>query len=160
MKLYREMESFITEASEEERNVLSGILKSLKNKRKHTHSTYISSLMDMKLNIINDHKLEITVPITPLLSNTIGIVHGGLTATLMDTAMGTAANQTLSEGSAAVTVEMKVNFTSPGTGSFLRCEAEVLNRGKKVIVTESKVYGDQNQLIAVSTGTFFIVRKA
>ncbi|MDN4073568.1 PaaI family thioesterase [Fictibacillus terranigra] len=159
MGLYDELASFLAEASDEEIHLLSGIMKSLKNKRENTRSSYISSLMDMHLNIIDEHNLEITIPITPLLSNTLGMVHGGLTATLLDTAMGTAASLTLPEGSAAVTLEMKVNYTSPGTGKFLRCKAEVLSRGKKVIVMEAKVYGDQNQLVAVSTGTFFIIKK-
>ncbi|MDN4523547.1 PaaI family thioesterase [Fictibacillus fluitans] len=159
MDLTKEMEAYWTEASEEEKMVLTGIMKGLKRKRETTYSTYISSLMDMQLRKLNENAVEITIPVTPFLNNTIGIVHGGLTATLMDTAMGTAANLSLPENAAAVTSEMKINYTSPGTGKYLRCVAQVLHHGKNVIVTEAKVYGDQEQLISISTGTFFIIKK-
>lgn len=159
MELKQKFEQFIEEATNEEKEVLAGILQSLTSKRQTEYSTYISSMMKMEITARGENSLEITVPITPILSNSLGIVHGGLTATLMDTAMGSAANMSLPEGAAAVTAEMKVNYTSPGTGGSLRCEAIVLHRGKKVIVTESKVFGDENQLIAVSTGTFFVIKK-
>lgn len=159
MALQKDIEYFLANASNEEREILSIMLDSLIQKRESTSSTYISRLMDMTTQIMDDDSIEISVPITPLLANNLGIVHGGLTATLLDTAMGTAANRHLDLHQAAVTSEMKINFTSPGTGSKLTCKAKVLHRGKQMIVTEGKVFGDEGQLIALATGTFFVIRK-
>src|SRR4249919_1323302 len=42
--------------------------------------------------------------------NPIGVVHGGLAATLLDSAMGAAVHSTLPEGSAYITLEVKFNL--------------------------------------------------
>src|SRR2546423_7910151 len=45
--------------------------------------------------------------------NPIGVVHGGLAATLLDSAMGCAVQTTLATGIAYTTLEVKVNFARP-----------------------------------------------
>ena len=87
------------------------------------------------------------------LANHIGIVHGGVTATLCDTAMGFAA---MSVGVLPVTVEMKVNYLSPGSiGDKLIAKGKVVKEGQTLIVADGEVY-DGETLIAKSLGTYFI----
>ena len=63
--------------------------------------------------------------------NPIGVVHGGIAMTLLDSAMGCAVHSTLPAGAGYTTLELKVNFTRPisvDTGRIV-CEGTVVHRG-------------------------------
>jgi uncharacterized protein (TIGR00369 family) len=66
--------------------------------------------------------------------NPIGSVHGGLAATLLDSAMGCAVHSTLPAGVGYTTLELKVNFTRPITAETGRilCEGNLVHRGGRV----------------------------
>ena len=53
----------------------------------------------------------------PQHENALGVAHGGLAATLLDSAMGCAVHSTMPEGVGYTTLELKVNFTRPITGA-------------------------------------------
>ena len=88
--------------------------------------------------------------------NPIGVVHGGLAATLLDSAMGCAVQTTLPAGQAYTTLEVKVNFARPMTRDTGRvvCEASVIHRGRTVATAEGRVFAeDGGKLIAHGTTT-------
>jgi uncharacterized protein (TIGR00369 family) len=91
--------------------------------------------------------------------NPIGSVHGGLAATLLDSAMGCAVHSTLPEGSGYTTLELKVNFTRPitvDTGRIL-CEGTVVHRGGRVATAEGRVWAERSgKLLAHGTTTCLI----
>ena len=95
--------------------------------------------------------------------NPIGLVHGGLAATLLDSAMGCAVQTTLPAGDAYTTLELKVNFTRPitrETGRVL-CEGEVLHRGGRVATAEGRVIAERTgKLLAHGTTTCLILSAA
>jgi uncharacterized protein (TIGR00369 family) len=92
--------------------------------------------------------------------NPIGTVHGGLAATLLDSAMGCAVHTTLPEGAGYTTLELKVNFTRPilaNTGRIL-CEGIVLHRGGRVATAEGRVTAaESGVLLAHGTTTCLIL---
>jgi uncharacterized protein (TIGR00369 family) len=102
---------------------------------------------------------EITIPINPILNNNLNILHGGITATVLDTAMGSLANHHLPEGYGAVTNQLNIHYTAPGTGASLRCKAEILHQGSKTMVISGEAYRSDGKKIAHATGTFFIIEK-
>jgi uncharacterized protein (TIGR00369 family) len=88
--------------------------------------------------------------------NPIGVVHGGLAATLLDSAMGCAVQTTLPAGEAYTTLEVKVNFARPLTRETGRvvCDARVLHRGRTVATAEGRVFAeDTGKLLAHGTTT-------
>jgi uncharacterized protein (TIGR00369 family) len=91
--------------------------------------------------------------------NPIGAVHGGLAATLLDTAMGCAVQSTLPAGAGYTTLELKVNFTRPirrETGRVL-CEGEIVHRGGRVATAEGRVIAEETgKLLAHGTTTCLI----
>jgi uncharacterized protein (TIGR00369 family) len=91
--------------------------------------------------------------------NPIGVVHGGLAATLLDSAMGCAVQTTLPAGTAYTTLEVKVNFARPmtrDTGRVL-CEANVVHRGRTVATVEGRVIAEESgKLLAHGTSTCLI----
>ena len=83
--------------------------------------------------------------------------HGGLIAGFMDGILGLAALYVSSENANLVsTVEFKINFLSPvRLGDVLIGEGKVVSKGKRIIVTEGKIYKEANkEAVAIATGTF------
>jgi uncharacterized protein (TIGR00369 family) len=91
-------------------------------------------------------------------TNGIGIVHGGLAATLLDTALGCAVNSLLPAGRVFTTLEMKVNFTRPIRDDMgpLRCEARVVHAGRRTATAEGRVVDDSGKLYAHASGTWIV----
>src|SRR5688572_4384316 len=73
--------------------------------------------------------------------NPIGVVHGGLAATLLDSAMGCAVHSTLPAGAGYTTLEIKVNFIRAMSADMgvVRCEASVIHVGGRTATAEGTV---------------------
>jgi uncharacterized protein (TIGR00369 family) len=86
--------------------------------------------------------------------NPIGTVHGGLAATLLDSAMGCAVQTTLDAGTGYTTLDLNVKFVRPmtvDTGRVL-CEGTVLHAGSKVATAEGRIFSARTgKLIAHGT---------
>jgi uncharacterized protein (TIGR00369 family) len=92
--------------------------------------------------------------------NPIGSVHGGLAATLLDSAMGCAVHSTLPAESGYTTLELKVNFTRPITAETGRilCEGTLVHRGGRVATAEGRVFAEATgKLLAHGTTTCLIL---
>ncbi len=91
--------------------------------------------------------------------NPIGMVHGGLAATLLDSAMGCAVQTMLPAGVSYGTVELHVNFVRPITKEtgLLRAEAEVLHSGRMLATAQGRLTDAQGKLYSHSTTTCMIV---
>lgn len=92
--------------------------------------------------------------------NPIGVVHGGLAATLLDSAMGCAVHSTLPAGAGYTTLEIKVNFIRAMTGETgrVRCEAKVVHVGTRTATAEGRVIDEAGKLYAHGTTTCLILR--
>ena len=91
--------------------------------------------------------------------NPIGMVHGGVAATLMDSAMGCAVQSKLEAGAGYTTLEMKVNLLRAITleTGFVRCEGTVLHRGRTTALAEARLLDSRGRLLAHATSTCLIL---
>jgi uncharacterized protein (TIGR00369 family) len=90
---------------------------------------------------------------------TLGMLHGGVTATLLDTALGYAVMSLAADGFHAVTAQLNVNFTRPAAnGDSLEAVGRVLHAGSKTAVASGEVRNADGDLIATATGTFLYLR--
>jgi uncharacterized protein (TIGR00369 family) len=90
--------------------------------------------------------------------NPYGTVHGGLAATLLDSAMGLAVQTTLEQGFAQTTVEFKISLMrpiTPATGP-IRAEGKLLNRGRRIGTAEGRLTDRNGRLLAHGTATCLI----
>jgi uncharacterized protein (TIGR00369 family) len=92
--------------------------------------------------------------------NPIGVVHGGLAATLLDSAMGCAVHTALPAGAGYTTLEIKVNFIRPMTAETgpVRCEAKLVHLGGRTATAEGRVVGGDGKLYAHGTTTCLVFR--
>jgi uncharacterized protein (TIGR00369 family) len=90
--------------------------------------------------------------------NPAGTVHGGLTATLLDSCMGLAIQSTLEKGIGQTTLEFKISLLrpiTPDTGP-IRAEGIVMSRGRRVGTAEGRVTDGSGRLLAHGTTTCLI----
>ena len=86
---------------------------------------------------------------------TLGIVHGGVTAALLDCALGFAAGTTAPPGHHVVTVQLSLNYIRPAwQGEKLIATGEVRHAGKLTAVSRGELRTAEGALVASATGTF------
>ncbi|MCU0512402.1 MAG: PaaI family thioesterase [Anaerolineae bacterium] len=92
--------------------------------------------------------------------NPIGVVHGGLAATLLDSAMGCCVHTTLPAGVGYTTLELNIKLLRPLTlkTGVVRCEAEMVHSGRTVAVAQARVVDATGRLYAHGTTTCMILR--
>lgn len=83
-----------------------------------------------------------------------GVVHGGVTAALADTAAAFAAYTVVPEGTELVTIELKINYLLPIPEGKVRAEGKVLRAGRNFIVVECDVHNDRGEIVAKALMTF------
>lgn len=120
----------------------------------------ISALMNFGLTELSEGRAVFTVEPAEYHYNPIGVVHGGLAATLLDSAMGCAVHSMLPAGVGYTTLEIKVNYIRPLTAEMggVRCEAQVIHVGGRTATAEGKVLDESGKLYAHATTTCIIFR--
>jgi len=103
-------------------------------------------------------KVVITATPTDSLLNPAGTVHGGFTATLLDSCMGLAIQSTLEKGLSQTTLEFKISLVRPITPETgpIRAEGVVLNCGRRIGTAEGRVTDEKGRLLAHGTTTCLI----
>ena len=94
--------------------------------------------------------------------NPMATVHGGLIATLCDSAMGCAVLSTCAEGQLFTTLDLSLSFVKAVTAATgrLRAEATILHRGGRIATAECKVVDAAGKLYAHATTTCMILEGA
>jgi uncharacterized protein (TIGR00369 family) len=87
------------------------------------------------------------------------IVHGGMVATLLDTAMGYVCVSQLGTGDTFLTADLHVEFYRAAVPGTLRAEAEVVHQSKRAIFCAASLYDTEGVLLASGRCTQ-IVRSA
>lgn len=94
---------------------------------------------------------RLTFPVTDMLKNPQGSLHGGMMASAMDISMGHLVAKVAGPGA---TIEMKVQFIRPVTGGTVTIEGSFTRRGRTLSFMESKLYGEDGKLAAHATATW------
>lgn len=87
------------------------------------------------------------------------VVHGAVLFAMADTGMGAALYPGLAPGQICATIEIKINYFKPVRQGRLRCETELLNRGKTVANLQSRLLLD-DVLVALANGNYAIFSPA
>jgi uncharacterized protein (TIGR00369 family) len=92
--------------------------------------------------------------------NPLGTVHGGVAATLLDSAMGCAVQSVLPHGAGYTTLEIKVNYLRAMTSRTGRVYAEgkVIYVGGRIATAEARLTDGEGKLYAHGTTTCILLR--
>lgn len=151
-KLYQELQDL----SPTEMDTIHKMVQALKRTRV-SPLAYIEELMNFQsLGYDADKGAYIhQMLVTDELRNRFNILHGGITATFIDTAMGSTVFQVEGNEAQAVTLDLTVHFLAPGKDGWLTAETSVVKKGKTILVLETKVVDEQGKTIASASSTFF-----
>ena len=91
--------------------------------------------------------------------NPIGVVHGGIAMTLLDSAMGCAVQTKMPGGSGYTTLEAKTNLVRAITAETgpLRAIGKVVHVGKRVATAEARLEDPSGKLYAHASSTCIVL---
>ena len=92
----------------------------------------------------------------PHIMNALGIVHGGATATLLDTAATAAAWATSDAGptTRGTTVALAINYIGAGRAGDLVAEGRVISRGGTLTIVDVVARDTDGRLVAKAQATY------
>jgi uncharacterized protein (TIGR00369 family) len=112
------------------------------------------------LTVIEPGYVEAVIDLAAFHQQQIGLVHGGVTATIADVAAGFAGFTLVGPDEHTVTAEIKISYLAKGRGQRLRAVGTVVKAGRMMHFCEADVYcsdGTTETLIARATTTMAVI---
>jgi uncharacterized protein (TIGR00369 family) len=118
----------------------------------------ISQLFQMGVTTVEPGRVVFTCELDESAYNPIGVVHGGLVCTLLDTVVGCAVHTTLPVGTGYTSIEIKVSYLRPvhGTSGPLVAAGTVVKPGRRVAFAEGSVSDASGKVVATATSTLLV----
>ncbi len=117
----------------------------------------IARTFGMKLSFTEEGNAVVDLPYNPDLDHALGGVHGGVYATMLDTAGWFTAAVAHDVERWLTTSEMSMHFLLPAERTHLRAVGRLIKRGKRQDVAEMHLYDEEGQLVGHATGTFIVL---
>lgn len=133
----------------------------LPNFASRMQSSPFHELTGMRIVKMSATSAVVELTVTKALLQGLGVLHGGMTGALIDTAIGAAVWAAAGGKSPYVSIEFKVNHYQPARlDDVLTTTAEVLHRGRSTAAGHARVTNQHGKLIAHGTGTYMRVTRA
>lgn len=118
----------------------------------------IMDLMDVASFEPEAGKVAVTLRAQEFHYNPLGTVHGGVIATLLDTAAACSVHSTLGVGERYTSLDLTTKFLRAVTleSGLLRCEGEVIQRGRRTALAQSQLFDEGGRLVAHATSSCLI----
>jgi uncharacterized protein (TIGR00369 family) len=117
----------------------------------------IARTFGMVLSFSDEGNAIVDLPHNPGLDHALGGVHGGVYATLLDTAGWFTAAAAHDLDCMLATSEMSIHFLAPVKETSLRAVGRLVKRGRRQDVAEMDLYDGDGQLVGHATGTFMVL---
>ena len=121
--------------------------------------TGLANFLGMETDLVEHGRVVFTFEASEQFANPFGTVHGGILATVLDSAMGMAALSAMPEGVTTTTVALEVKYVRPVAtdAGVLRAEGVVVHAGRRVVTAEGRVVGPDGRLLATATTICLVV---
>lgn len=118
----------------------------------------ILSVLDIHEGRLGDGWIEFSMRPQGFMLNLAGTVHGGVLATLVDSALTCALVTRLAKGMACTTIDLQMRFFRPAhlSAERLTARAEVLNMGTTLGATAGEIRDAKGRLIVHATSSLAI----
>ena len=111
-------------------------------------------LIGMRLIDIGDGEATISLDIRDELRQPHGLLHGGVTASLIDTAMAFAVVSKLARDEKASTVDLNIHYLRPVIDGEISCTAKIVKAGRRLLTVSAEVFDDKGKLISTALSTY------
>ncbi len=118
----------------------------------------IVPLVQMDLVAVEEGRVEFSCLVDESVYNPIGVVHGGLVCTLLDTVVGCAVHSTLPRGTGYTSIELKVTYLRAVTAASgpLRAVGTVVKPGRRVAFAEGEVFDAAGRSVATASSSLLV----
>jgi uncharacterized protein (TIGR00369 family) len=103
-------------------------------------------------------EVDVTMQAAPHHLNLRGLLHGGVIATLADTASGLAVRSVLEPGQVHATVQLDVRYLAPGGPGLIEARGRVVRVGGSIGFAEAEVVDGEGRTLALANATHAIGR--
>ena len=114
-------------------------------------------LLKMKLTRVQRDGVTIECALRHGLTNSAGVAHGGVAATLADAAVGTALNRHFGGQRPLTTVEMKINYFLPASEGRIFARARLLRVGSTLCVGRVDLTDSQGSQLGTALVTYMLL---
>lgn len=116
-----------------------------------------NNLLGLKLTRLHKDGLTVECAVRPDLLNGAGVVHGGVTATMADAAVGIALNRHFGGKRPITTVELKINYFRPVAEGKVFARAYLVRVGSSICVGRADLSDARKNLIATALVTYMLL---
>jgi uncharacterized protein (TIGR00369 family) len=115
--------------------------------------TPMLATLNYRFGAVSEGYIEFICEPGEFMYNPNGVIHGGVAATLLDTAASCAVATTLPAGTASTTLDLTVHLLRPLTSDMgpLRSIGTVINKGRRTALGRSEVRDTTDRLLAHAT---------
>jgi uncharacterized protein (TIGR00369 family) len=123
-------------------------------------SVGVGVLLGMEMAELEEGRVVFRLTTREALGNPQATLHGGITATMLDSAMGCAVHSALPPGVGYTTIDLNVTFLRPVPldGVELRAEGRVVHVGGRVATASGEVVDGDGRRVATATTTCMVFR--
>jgi uncharacterized protein (TIGR00369 family) len=123
-------------------------------------SPFHTAFLGARLERVAPDEADVSLDVEPRHLNLSGTLHGGMIATLADSATGLAYRTGLDESASALTSSFAVTFLRPGGIGVVTARGRVVKRGSRFGYAEADVVDADGTLLARATATFTVLAAA
>ena len=118
------------------------------------NSLPFSKLIGMQLVELEIDKAVLSIDMRDDLRQPSGVLHGGVTATLIDTAMAFAVRTRIPMDQATATIDLTIHYFRPHLTGTFTCTAKVVRAGKRIFTVSADVVNEHGKHIATGLSTY------
>jgi uncharacterized protein (TIGR00369 family) len=118
----------------------------------------IAKLLQMGIVAVEEGRVEFSCAVDESVYNPIGVVHGGLVCTLLDTVAGCAVHTTLPAGVGYTSIELKVSYLRAVhlASGPLTAVGRVVKPGRRVAFAEGEVLDAAGRSVATASSSLLV----
>ena len=122
----------------------------------------IATLIGFTLEEVESGRAVVALEADRRHANPMGTVHGGIAATLLDSALGCAVQTTLDDGVGYTTVSLEVKYLRAirVDAGELRADAFVVHAGRRQATAEARLTDEDGRVLATATTTCLVLGAA
>jgi uncharacterized protein (TIGR00369 family) len=126
-------------------------------RERFARSEFHSRWLALSLERVERGEVDVAMDVQPHHLNLMGTLHGGMIATLADTATGLALRSTLEDGLTFTTTHLGVTFLAAGRQGRIVARGRVVRTGRRFGYAEADVVDAREMLLARATATFAVL---
>jgi uncharacterized protein (TIGR00369 family) len=113
-----------------------------------------AQLLGIKVDSMEPGHAVLSLEMRDELKRNGGIAHGGVAASLIDSAMAMAIEPLLAENESTTTVDLTIHYLRPLSDGVARASARVVRAGRRVITVSAELFDHNEKLAATAISTY------